>query len=261
MSERFFLFRNDEVGDLLEIFLVSAVVSILIIRFYLMLTGYPQIGGGSLHIAHMLWGGLLMLFALVFVFSFAGKKVLKITAVVGGIGFGTFIDELGKFITNDNDYFFQPTIALLYVLFIILFFTFRFIQHNKPLSQKEYLINALRLLEDAVIKDLGLVEKKKLILYLEKAHTDETLTKHLRSLAHEIKTSSGESNIFSRMYMKCYQLFYSLFKSPFVKISVQMLFTLQAFSAIATIVLLLVLEVYKVPSKAVPIPAEYIGIA
>jgi len=32
-----------------------------------------------------------------------------------------FIDELGKFITSDNNYFFQPTISLIYIVFIIIF--------------------------------------------------------------------------------------------------------------------------------------------
>jgi hypothetical protein len=56
--------RDIEASDSLEIFLVSAVSAILGIRFYLYLTDYPQIGGGGLHIAHMLWGGLLMLVAM-----------------------------------------------------------------------------------------------------------------------------------------------------------------------------------------------------
>ncbi len=40
---------------LTELWLVSAVVTILGVRLYLELTGYPQVGGATLHIAHMLW--------------------------------------------------------------------------------------------------------------------------------------------------------------------------------------------------------------
>ena len=55
-------------------FLVAGVASILAIRVYLILTGYPQLGGGGLHIAHMLWGGLLMLVALILMLAFLGRR-------------------------------------------------------------------------------------------------------------------------------------------------------------------------------------------
>ena len=41
-----------------------AIATILITRLYLQLTGYPQVGGGDLHIAHALYGGALMMLAL-----------------------------------------------------------------------------------------------------------------------------------------------------------------------------------------------------
>lgn len=50
--------RDTRGSELSEIWLVSAAVAILGIRGYLHLTGYPQVGGDTLHIAHMLWGGL-----------------------------------------------------------------------------------------------------------------------------------------------------------------------------------------------------------
>src|SRR6266702_1490362 len=64
-ATRVFGVRNLDGGLFLERFLVSGVATIVLLRFYLEITGYPQVGGGGLHIAHMLWGGLLMLVAIV----------------------------------------------------------------------------------------------------------------------------------------------------------------------------------------------------
>src|SRR5918997_1555219 len=107
-------------GDLHEKFIVSAVLTVLLIRTELWLTNYPQLGGGGLHIAHMLWGGLLMLVALGLLLTYLGRFPLVPAAIVGGVGFGFFIDELGKFITSDNDYFYRPTAALIYLIFLAL---------------------------------------------------------------------------------------------------------------------------------------------
>jgi hypothetical protein len=112
--------RDVRAPGLLERFLVAAVATVLLIRTYLTLTGFPQIGGHGLHIAHMLFGGLGMLVALLSTLSFIGPRVNVFAAIVGGIGFGAFIDELGKFITSDNNYFFRPTIALIYIIFVLL---------------------------------------------------------------------------------------------------------------------------------------------
>ena len=49
-------------SELLDTFLVSAVASVLVIRVFLEATGYPQLGGGGLHVAHVLWGGFGLVF-------------------------------------------------------------------------------------------------------------------------------------------------------------------------------------------------------
>ncbi|NDL60064.1 hypothetical protein [Phytoactinopolyspora mesophila] len=104
----------------LELFIVAAISTILITRIYLIVMNYPQIGGDGLHIAHMLWGGLLMLVSHVLLLGFLGPRVKELSAFVGGVGFGLFIDEVGKFVTADNDYFFQPSFAIMYVVFVLL---------------------------------------------------------------------------------------------------------------------------------------------
>src|ERR1700736_2786274 len=112
------LIRNFRSGLYLETFLVSAVSALLAIRLYLYLAGYPQLGGGGLHIAHMLWGGLMMVAAIIVSLAFISKSAHEIAAILAGLGFGTFIDEVGKFVTSDNNYFFRPAIAIIYITFI-----------------------------------------------------------------------------------------------------------------------------------------------
>jgi len=140
MSQAPRLIRDEHGGEMLEMMLVFAVATILLIRAFLALTGYPQLGGGGLHIAHTLWGGLGMLVAISLLLLFWNPLVRQFAAAFGGIGFGFFIDELGKFITSDVDYFFQPTIALLYIIFIILFLTARALE-SRPLAAAEITAN------------------------------------------------------------------------------------------------------------------------
>ncbi|GAA4286533.1 hypothetical protein [Georgenia daeguensis] len=100
-------------------FAVTTVLTIAVTRGVLQLTGFPQVGGDALHVAHVLWGGLLMGVAVVLTLSFAGPVVRPLVAFVGGIGFGLFIDEVGKFLTHDNDYFFSPAPMIMYVTLVL----------------------------------------------------------------------------------------------------------------------------------------------
>ena len=149
--EQRYIVRNIEGGALLERFFVSAVLAFLLLRFYLQLTGFPRVGGHGLHVAHMLWGGLLMLSAVVVLLAFLGNTARNLAAVLGGIGFGVFIDELGKFITSDNNYFYRPAVALIYVVFMVLFLALRKIERDQPHSDSAYLVNALDASGDAIL--------------------------------------------------------------------------------------------------------------
>ena len=173
MKLRSFFIRNRQLNSLLELFLVASVSSVLVIRFALALSGYPQLGGRELHIAHMLWGGLLMLVALVLLLTFLGRRIQVLAALLGGIGFGTFVDELGKFITRDNNYFFQPTVALIYSIFIVLLFSFRGLGRRLYASPEEYVANALELLQEAFLHEMNEQEKAKILLLLRASNSPD----------------------------------------------------------------------------------------
>jgi len=182
------LYRNISARDHLELFLVSAVSSLLLLRFLLFKAGYPQVGNGSLHIAHMLYGGLLMMAAIAIMLSFIGLRAQRLAALIGGIGFGIFIDELGKFITKDNNYFFRPTVGIIYAIFAILYVTFNFISRRQSYSSQEYQLNALQEFNEAVIGNMDRYEKATMRKLLAKADQDSPITQELAALLKNVKT-------------------------------------------------------------------------
>jgi hypothetical protein len=137
------LTRNTDAPWLIESFFVAAVASFLGIRWFLAITGYPQIGANGLHIAHMLWGGLLLIVAVLLFVAFLDRTVGYLGAVVAGLGFGTFIDEIGKFVTADNDYFYRPAVALAYAAFVIVFLVARAFVGQRRITRREAIANAL----------------------------------------------------------------------------------------------------------------------
>src|SRR4051794_6567037 len=104
----------------LWLLIFSAVITVLITRAYLAATGYPQVGGGTLHVAHALWGGLLLLGAVVAALMLDGGAARRWASIAGGVGYGLFIDEVGKLLTRDNDYFFRPAAGIMYASFAVL---------------------------------------------------------------------------------------------------------------------------------------------
>ncbi|GAA1112334.1 hypothetical protein GCM10009630_06770 [Kribbella jejuensis] len=135
--------RNVRSGEHLTTFVVSGVATVLITRLILSLSGYPQIGGKGLHIAHVLPGGLLMLIAISLLLGYVGPVVRPAAATIGGIGFGLFIDEVGKFVTSDNNYFYKPTAAIVYIVFVLIVLGFRFLATRRPIDPREELANVI----------------------------------------------------------------------------------------------------------------------
>jgi hypothetical protein len=174
--------RAYDMGPLLDIVMICAIATILIIRTQLWLTNYPQLGGHGLHIAHLLWGGLGMLIAIVLLVSFLRPGVRRAGAVLGGIGLGFFIDELGKFLTSDNNYFFKPTAAIIYIFFIVFYLVARALQPRGASTPQEYLVNAMELAKDAAIHRMDEDERRQALWLLDRADQRDPAVAPLRTL-------------------------------------------------------------------------------
>lgn len=233
------LIRHLDSAYLLQNFLVASVASILVIRFYLHLTGYPQIGGGGLHIAHMLWGGVFMLAAIFMLLLYINKNAYKIAAIVGGIGFGTFIDELGKFITQDNNYFFAPTASLIYVIFVAMYLAIYFLQKRENFPPSVYLINALEVMKEAPLHDLDMLEKEQAHRYLSKCDQKDPMVKAFSHLLSQLEAiHSKEPGIIQKVNAKIAQWYKDLLSKHFFKNLLIFIFVLQAIATIFYSILL-----------------------
>jgi hypothetical protein len=179
--------RNVDAGDLIEMMLVVAVATIIIIRVILELMGYPKLGGGGLHIAHVLYGGLLMILALILVFALLNMAARWTAAFIGGVGFGFFIDEVGKFLTNDVNYFFAPAFSVMYVVFVILFIAAYAIRRAR-LHAHDALANALSLLREERDGALDAETKQDILSLLAQANPADPLVPLLRDRVREMPT-------------------------------------------------------------------------
>ena len=191
--------RNVDSVDLLETFLVAAIATILVIRTQLWLTNYPQLGGHGLHIAHLLYGGVFMVLAIGILLAFLGRAPRRPAAILGGVGFGFFIDELGKFITADNNYFFKPAAALIYLIFIGLFLVIRSLRRDRALSPAERLTNAIDLVADAARRPIDEHNKRRALELLRGAEAEGPLIEPMRRMIAELHaTPSAEPSRIAR---------------------------------------------------------------
>ena len=216
-----------DLGSLQDTVLVCAVATVLVIRLQLWITNYPQLGGGRLHIAHLLWGGLLMLIAIGLLLSYMGPKVRRTAAVFGGIGFGFFVDELGKFITSDNNYFFKPAAGVIYVVFIALFFFTRWLRRRGELTPQEALVNAADLVSEAALHDLDARERERALELLDRCDATDPLVKPLRTLMIEIQSLPvREPGRLTRWARAIRARYYDLIDKPWFPRALRILLTL-----------------------------------
>jgi hypothetical protein len=126
-----------------------------------------------LHIAHALWGGLLLIIAGFLPLAYANRWAIQASALLGGIGIGLFIDEVGKFITQTNDYFFPPALSIIYgfvLLNVFVYLTFRRPHKQDPRTAMYHVFDGL---QGALDGDLDTAEAARIEVQLAIARQSE----------------------------------------------------------------------------------------
>ena len=170
-----------------EFILVSLVcfgLTVAITRVYLELAGYPQIGNSVLHIAHALWGGLLLILGALVALILANRWAFTLSAMLSGIGVGLFIDEVGKFITQKNDYFFPPAAPLIYAAFLLMILLFVMLRRTRRPSPCASMYHAVLGLQELLDNDLDPRERERLLAELENGRTSPE--PHIAQLAEQL---------------------------------------------------------------------------
>lgn len=198
----------------LLLMLISFALSVTLTRIFLNLTGFPKIGGGNLHIAHVLWGELFLYFAAVLPLQFSNRWVYSISAIFTGLGMGLFMDEVGKFITSNNDYFYPPAAPIIYSFFIIASILYLQAKKNNVVTDRAALYHAFDLMEEVLEHELDKEERTELISTLQNIRENSSDPQY-RHLAEELlhfveseKVSTIERRYFftDRIYQKYSQI-------------------------------------------------------
>lgn len=189
---------STDAGARLELMLVSGVATVLAIRAFLAATGYPQVGGSGLHIAHLLWGGLGLTIALIIALSVLGARAKIAAALLGGIGFGFFIDEVGKFVTTTNDYFYRPAIGLIYITFVAIALVLRFVRTRRP-SPRAALVRALEQIGTAPNGELGEDDRREVLALLEASDQQSPMIDALHAAVTAAPIAPDRPNVYERL--------------------------------------------------------------
>jgi hypothetical protein len=200
-SRLFNLIERENAVHYLMISLFSFVATVSVVRSFLALTGYPQIGQGTLHIAHVLWGGLILYVAAILPLIYLNPRMHSFEAVLSGIGMGLFIDEVGKFITRQYDYFFPAAAPIMYVVFLLIIVLILMIRRPNKVDGRAELVQALEVIREQLYRPLTLNERNHLEMDMKGVvendpdgfHRD--MAKHILSLIRSDSRTSPDKQL------------------------------------------------------------------
>ena len=196
---RWRLVKQNGADSYLLVLMASFGATVIIVRLLLELSGYPQIGDNTYHLAHLLWGGLLLFLGLLLLLLVSNRWVIWVVAVMGGAGVGLFIDEVGKFITQSNDYFFPLAFPIIYAFMLVCVWIYLRIRRHRPSDTRTLLYHALDDLKQVLDNDLDPFEHSELLETLDRVGATATdsnerlLALHLRQFvtSQEVRLASS----------------------------------------------------------------------
>ena len=129
-----------------------------------------------------------MLVALMLTLVSLSRVASRVAAVLGGVGFGLLIDEIGKFVTSDNNYFFKPTFAIIYVTLVLIWLASRTLLLRTGLRPPEQLANAIDLLKEAAVRPLTEDERRSAIRLLDESGEEQPFVPELHTMFDQLET-------------------------------------------------------------------------
>ena len=193
IQNRNLVFRADAETNIL-ITLVSFAASVTITRGFLFLTKYPRLGNSELHISHLLWGGLLMFAALLILLLYSNLWIHTLASVISGVGIGLFIDEVGKFITQTNDYFYPVAAPIIYSFFLLTLLLSMIVRRRRKPDARQTMYEVFEHLTDYLDHDLSNAETAGLVNKLERI-TREDKQQDIQILAQSLLAFLQSENL------------------------------------------------------------------
>jgi hypothetical protein len=199
--------RRNGAEKYLQLTVLSFAASVSLTRLILELTGYPQLGNETLHIAHVLYGGVILYAASLLPLLYANRWAYTWGAVLSGVGVGLFIDEVGKFITQSNDYFFPAAAPIIYAFFLLTVLIYFRAKDAPDMDIRGELYTILEILQEVLDHDVDLHEHKEMKHRLDNI-IKKTTNENYKRLATELedfvdsdalKPVKDEENIFDRI--------------------------------------------------------------
>jgi hypothetical protein len=205
----FTLIKRERAPRYILLVVLSFAITILVTRLFLYVTGYPKIGNGVWHIGHVLWGGVLLSIGSFLILIFSNAKAYYVSSVLVGIGMGFFFDEIGKFITESNDYFFQAAAPIIYLVFLLIFFVYMYLRRPREISQRELFYQVLDDCKEILDEDLDPVEKEEIkgkLLAIARLKGNEDIRKFSKYLYHFVEQIEEDEqyrvSVFQKVFLQ-----------------------------------------------------------